>query len=104
LFTGAGMGCTFLAPTVLALYWRRATRAGALTGLVSGFVCILVLYVLGWCGIGKPTQAERVAIAVTPLASSDPFQAVLLTQASAKLSKLSPDKEGFAPVYLFNLD
>src|SRR5207302_5149114 len=28
IFTGAGMGCTFLAPTVLALYWRRATRAG----------------------------------------------------------------------------
>ncbi len=30
LFTGAGMGCTYLAPTVLGLYWRRATRAGAL--------------------------------------------------------------------------
>ena len=28
VFTGAGMGCTFLAPTVLGLYWRRATRAG----------------------------------------------------------------------------
>src|SRR5437763_12991321 len=25
VFTGAGMACTFLAPTVLGLYWRRAT-------------------------------------------------------------------------------
>src|SRR5262249_2384006 len=32
IFTGAGMACTFLAPTVLALYWRRGTRAGALAG------------------------------------------------------------------------
>jgi SSS family solute:Na+ symporter/sodium/pantothenate symporter len=53
LFTGAGMGCTFLAPTVLGLYWRRATRAGALAGLVGGFGTVTVLYVLGWLGVGK---------------------------------------------------
>src|SRR5207302_2137612 len=53
LFTGAGMGCTFLAPTVLGLYWRRATRAGALAALLTGFGTVTILYVLGWCGIGK---------------------------------------------------
>ena len=53
IFTGSGMACTFLAPTVLGLYWRRATRAGALAGLLSGFGTVTVLYVLGWFGIGK---------------------------------------------------
>jgi SSS family solute:Na+ symporter/sodium/pantothenate symporter len=53
VFTGAGMGCTFLAATVLALYWRRATRAGALASLLGGFFSVLVLYVLGWMGVGK---------------------------------------------------
>jgi sodium/pantothenate symporter len=53
IFTGSGMGCTFLAPTVLGLYWRRATRPGALTALLTGFGTVTVLYVLGWCGIGK---------------------------------------------------
>ncbi len=53
IFTGAGMGCTFLAPTVLALYWRRATRAGALAALLGGFGTIALLNVLGWYGVGK---------------------------------------------------
>lgn len=53
VFTGAGMGCTFLAPTVMALYWRRATRAGALAALVSGFLGVSGFYVLGWMGYGK---------------------------------------------------
>src|SRR5207237_1322181 len=33
VFSGSGLGCTFLAPIVLALYWRRATRAGALASM-----------------------------------------------------------------------
>ena len=53
LFTGAGLGCTFLAPTVLALYWRRTTRAGALAALWGGFGSVFLLYVLGWNNIGK---------------------------------------------------
>ncbi len=53
IFTGSGMGCTFLAPVVLALYWRRATRAGALAALFGGFASVGLLYVLGWAGVGK---------------------------------------------------
>jgi SSS family solute:Na+ symporter/sodium/pantothenate symporter len=53
VFTSAGMACTFLAPTCLALYWRRATRPGALASMVAGFTSVLALYVLGWCGVGK---------------------------------------------------
>jgi SSS family solute:Na+ symporter/sodium/pantothenate symporter len=53
IFTGAGMACTFLGPTVLALYWRRATRAGALASLLTGFLGLTIPWVLGICGLGK---------------------------------------------------
>jgi SSS family solute:Na+ symporter/sodium/pantothenate symporter len=88
LFTGAGLGCTFLAPTVLALYWRRATRAGALAALLGGFASVLLLYVLGWSGVGKPDTLEVVAS----------------TAASQKKPKVRPADEPFAPYYLFGLD
>jgi len=67
IFTGAGMACTFLAPTVFALYWKRATRAGALTGLVSGFATVAILYVLGWMGIGKEGQTGPAAEPFSPV-------------------------------------
>jgi len=67
LFTGAGMGCTFLAPTVLGLYWRRATRAGALAGLVGGFGTVTTLYVLGWLGVGKAGKTGPAAQDFAPL-------------------------------------
>jgi len=53
IFTTGGMACTFLAPTVLALYSRRVTKAGALAAMISGFVTVMLFYVLGWQGIGK---------------------------------------------------
>jgi SSS family solute:Na+ symporter/sodium/pantothenate symporter len=67
IFTGAGMGCTFLAPTVLGLYWRRATRAGALAGLVGGFGTVVGLYVVGWLGFGKAGKTGPAAKDIAPL-------------------------------------
>jgi sodium/pantothenate symporter len=67
IFTGAGMACTFVAPTVMGLYWRRATRAGALAALVSGFVTIFVLYVIGWLGFGKEDRTGPAAGPFAPV-------------------------------------
>jgi SSS family solute:Na+ symporter/sodium/pantothenate symporter len=53
IFTTSGMACTYLAPTVLALYWRRANRAGALAALFGGFGTVFLLWVLGFLGVGK---------------------------------------------------
>jgi SSS family solute:Na+ symporter/sodium/pantothenate symporter len=65
IFTTGGMACTFLAPTVLALYSRRATKAGALAAMIGGFVTVMSFYVPGWFGISKEgltgPAAERVA-------------------------------------------
>jgi SSS family transporter len=48
VFTGAGQGCSFLAPMVLSLYWRRATRQGMMASMFGGFVAVVGLYVAGW--------------------------------------------------------
>jgi len=53
IFTGSGMACTFLAPTVMALYWRRANRPGALAAMIGGFATIGLLWYLGVEGVGK---------------------------------------------------
>jgi SSS family solute:Na+ symporter/sodium/pantothenate symporter len=66
IFTGAGMGCTFLAPVVLGLYWPGATRRGALAAMLGGFLTIIVLYALGWCGVGKEGRSGAVATGFTP--------------------------------------
>jgi sodium/pantothenate symporter len=67
IFTGAGMACTFLAPTVLGLYWRRATRAGALAGMISGFASVAILWLLGYLGVGKEGRAGAVAQDFAPV-------------------------------------
>jgi sodium/pantothenate symporter len=104
LFTGAGMACTFLAPTVLGLYWRRATRAGALAGLVGGFGTVTLLYVLGWMGVGKPTIAEKAANAVTVFGANSPISAATLAVTVKSATKGGPAMEDFAPVYPLSLD
>jgi SSS family solute:Na+ symporter/sodium/pantothenate symporter len=75
IFTGAGMGCTYLAPTVLALYWRGATRAGALAALLSGFGVVGLLWLLGVLGIGKEGATGSAAGKFAPvyLLGLDPF-------------------------------
>src|SRR5438093_711642 len=107
VFTGSGMACTFLAPTVLALYWRRATRAGALAGLVSGFLSVAVLYVLGWAGIGKQKTALPVLVSSTvALMGTETGQSFLPAAAGAFPGRVpaGPAVEPFAPVYWFDLD
>jgi len=75
IFTTGGMACTFLAPTVLALYSRRVTKAGALAAMISGFVTVMLFYVLGWQGIGKEnlTGPARESAAPVYLFGLDPL-------------------------------
>jgi sodium/pantothenate symporter len=47
IFSTSGMACTFLVPTVMALYWRRATKAGALAAMIGGFCTLCLLWIVG---------------------------------------------------------
>jgi sodium/pantothenate symporter len=75
IFTTGGMACTFLAPTVLALYSPRSTKTGALAAMIGGFVTVMILYVLGWNGIGKQglTGPAKQDIAPVYLFGLDPL-------------------------------
>jgi SSS family solute:Na+ symporter/sodium/pantothenate symporter len=97
--TTSGMACTFLAPTVLGLYWRRATRAGALAGLVGGFGTVTALYVLGWVGVGKEGKSGPAAQDFAPayLLDLDPvlwglFISFVLAVVVSLLTASPPDK------------
>jgi Na+/pantothenate symporter len=67
VFTGAGMASTFLAPVVLTLYWKRATRPGALAAMLGGFGGVVTLYVLGWLNVGKEGAGGFAAEQFSPL-------------------------------------
>jgi sodium/pantothenate symporter len=74
VFTGSGLGCAFLVPMALTLFWRRATKAGILAGVLGGFFTVVALYVLGWTDsrsrqhIEAYERAPRVANQPTPAA------------------------------------
>lgn len=44
LFAWAGLGAALGPPTILALYWKRTTRAGVLAGLATGTTVTIVWY------------------------------------------------------------
>jgi sodium/pantothenate symporter len=67
IFTGAGMACTYLGPTVLALYWRKATRAGALASLIGGFTTVAILWLLGILGVDKEGRIGAASQSFSPV-------------------------------------
>jgi SSS family solute:Na+ symporter/sodium/pantothenate symporter len=70
IFSTSGMACTFLAPVVYALYWRRATRAGAIAAVLGGFLTLCLLWYLGTLGVGK---GEKTGAASQKFAPYDPL-------------------------------
>jgi Na+/proline symporter len=53
VFSGTGLGCSFLVPMLLTLYWKRATRAGVIAAMLGGALTVALLYVLGWLDSGS---------------------------------------------------
>ena len=48
IYMGSGLGSCFLAPVALAVYWPRLNTAGAIAGMLGGFLTHLSLYVAGF--------------------------------------------------------
>ncbi len=44
LFAWAGLGAALGPTSILALYWRRTTRAGVLAGLIAGTLTTIIWY------------------------------------------------------------
>ena len=48
IWTAFGGLSTFGPLVLLGCYWKRATREGAIAGVISGFVSVIVFFVTGW--------------------------------------------------------
>ena len=46
VFSGTGGAVSFLAPALMAAYWRRATAAGVLAAMIAGTAAVLTLYLI----------------------------------------------------------
>ena len=104
VFTTSGMACTFLAPMVLALYWRRATRAGRWQPLsAASAVSFSSTCSAGWVWASPPPRRTR-GVYLTPLAANDAMTAVTLFASARQAARVGPLVEPFAPVYLFGFD
>lgn len=53
IFSGTGAAATFLIPALMLAYWRRATVPGMLASMLCGAGTLVVLYLLGFNGVGK---------------------------------------------------
>ncbi len=42
LFAGSGLACAFTPVVLCSLYWKRTTRAGAIAGMIGGFLTAIV--------------------------------------------------------------
>ena len=60
VYTGSGLASGFLVPMGLALYWSRMNAAGAIAGMLAGFLSHLALYSVGFFVHGG-FQAIRIA-------------------------------------------
>ena len=60
VYTASGLASCFLVPMALALYWPRLSTAGAIAGMLGGFVVHLGLYGAGFFVDGG-FQAVRIA-------------------------------------------
>ena len=48
VLSGSAGAATFIAPVMMACYWRRATATGALAGMSGGFLVYFGIYSCGW--------------------------------------------------------
>ena len=84
-YAWAGLGASFGPLTLFALYWRRTTKQGAIAGMVTGAVMVIVWHNLikpigGVFGIYELMPAflcSCLAIVIVSLLTKEPEQAVL---------------------------
>ena len=71
VYVGSGLAACFLAPMVLALYWKRTTSAGAIGSMAAGFLSHISLFVIGHFHYGegfkkpyRPASLDPVVIGI----------------------------------------
>lgn len=74
VLSGSAGAATFIAPVMMACYWRRSTGTGVLAGMLAGFLVYFGIYSCGWVqnwATANPTVAG--AQAVLDVLGKDPM-------------------------------
>jgi SSS family solute:Na+ symporter/sodium/pantothenate symporter len=73
VLSGSAGAATFIAPVIMACYWRRATATGALAGMLGGFLVYFAIYSCGWAqnwATANPTA--ELALTIISVLGEDP--------------------------------
>jgi Na+/proline symporter len=111
VFTGSGLGCTFLVPMMMTLYWRRATKLGVMLAMLGGFLGVFVWYALGWIeghslsALGELAAAGKHAANPGGIADAGPYWARWVQDHLSWLPGWGrPRVDRFTPLYPFGFD
>lgn len=71
VFCTSGVACTFLAPALMAAYWRRANAAGVIAAMATGAGVALTLFIVGRFApdqmIGQPSLRSYFLLGFDPV-------------------------------------
>lgn len=110
VLSGSAGAATFIAPVMMACYWRRATATGALAGMLGGFLVYFAIYSCGWAQNWATAKLEKSAKAAeTKTEGTEIAPDAADTLARRILGVLGPDpKIGatglFRPYYILGVD
>ena len=79
-YAWAGFGASFGPVIILSLWWKRMTKRGALAGMLTGAVTVIVWNTFGWFGLYEIIPGfifATIAIVIFSLAGPKPSQAML---------------------------
>lgn len=101
VFCTSGVACTFLAPALMAAYWRRANSAGAIASMVAGASVLITLFVLGRVlpdqYIGQPSLRPYFLLGFDPVVWGIPTS--LLTGIVVSLLTKPPSPEHVSKMF-----
>jgi len=95
VFCTSGVACTFLAPALMAAYWRRANAAGVIAAMATGAGVALTLFIVGRFApdqmIGQPSLRSYFLFGFDPVVWGIP--ASLLAGVAVSLMTAPPSPE-----------
>jgi SSS family solute:Na+ symporter/sodium/pantothenate symporter len=73
VLSGSAGAATFIAPVIMACYWRRANAAGALAGMLGGFLVYFAIYSCGWAqNWAAANESSSIAQQILGILGPDP--------------------------------
>ncbi|MEX1230576.1 MAG: sodium:solute symporter [Planctomycetaceae bacterium] len=104
VFSGSSAAATFCIPSLMVAFWRRATKQGAMAGMLGGAATMLALYILGFNDFGgDPGFGPAKGLRPYYLANLDPIiwglGVSLISSVIVSLLTEPPPREVVSPLF-----